>query len=273
MDIHPACALWPRPSDEEVLKLAESIRTEGLHNPIWLCGGAILDGKTRYEACKIAGVEPTFQEYTGDEPVKFTVAQNARRRHMEVGELSLVLGALCKLPRGRQSKGLARPFDSNGDKAAGELAKEAGIGRSNVIAAKAVLQYGEPNVVEMVRTGKVGAQTAAYFVRNTPREQHRQATLDQIKQARQFRESKTITEKKKHQLMITIPHEDVINKLRPLVKRVKEQSKRHAATVSFVELSRIAHELGELADAWMKSGSESGTHSEPAPFDRVHKGR
>ena len=65
--------------------------------------------------------------------------------------------------------------------------------------------------------------------------------------------------------MITIPYEDVIEKLRPLVKRVKEQSKRHAATVSFTELSIIAHELGELADAWMKSGLELERNPSPLP--------
>jgi hypothetical protein len=79
--------------------------------------------------------------------------------------------------------------------------------------------------------------------------------------------------KLKEQQMITIPYADVTDKFHPLVKRVKEQSKRHAATVSFVELSVIAHELKQLADAWTENGSESGTPSEPVPFNRVRKGR
>ena len=79
--------------------------------------------------------------------------------------------------------------------------------------------------------------------------------------------------KRAHQDTIAIPYEDVITKLRPLIKRVKEQSNRHAATVSFTELSLIAHLLAELADAWMKNGLEPGTHSEPVPLNRVHKGR
>ena len=70
-------------------------------------------------------------------------------------------------------------------------------------------------------------------------------------------------------ITIAIPVEDVIDKLRPLIKRVKEQSKRHAATVSFTELSIIAHELAKLADAWMKNEPEPGTHSGPVPLNRV----
>jgi hypothetical protein len=73
---------------------------------------------------------------------------------------------------------------------------------------------------------------------------------------------------RKEERKITIPYEDVVNKFRPLIKRVKEQSKRHAATVSFVELSVIAFELGKLADAWTENEPESGTPSEPVPFKR-----
>jgi hypothetical protein len=78
---------------------------------------------------------------------------------------------------------------------------------------------------------------------------------------------------RKEERRITIPYKDVIDKFRPLIKRVKEQSKRHAATVSFVELSVIAFELGKLADAWTENGTETGTHSAPVPFNSVHKER
>src|SRR4029077_17213436 len=78
---------------------------------------------------------------------------------------------------------------------------------------------------------------------------------------------------RKEEQKITIPYRDVTDKFRPLIKRVREQSKKHAATVSFFELSVIAFELGALADAWMKNGPESGTPSEPVPLNRVRKGR
>jgi hypothetical protein len=272
MEIHPACALWPRPSDDEVTALVESIRTEGLHNPIWLYEGAILDGKTRFEACGVAGVEPRFETYTGDNPVKFTIAQNKLRRHQEPGVLALTVAKLCKLPHGgNRSKTLAKVLPTMAD-----FASVAGISESTLSAAKTVLEFGEPNIIEMVRLGDVGAQNASAFVKRTSKEEQSKAKPHEVKNFRNqpgyASTMKTLAEKRKPQPMLTIPLRDVIDKFRPLIKRVKEQSKRHAATVSFVELSVIAHELGQLADAWTENGTENGTHSAPVPLNRVHKG-
>jgi hypothetical protein len=273
--IHPACALWPRPSDEEVAKIAESIKAEGLLNPIWLYEGAILDGKIRYEACGIAGVEPRFQEYTGDDPVGFTISQNKLRRQMRLEELAFTVAELCKLPHGGnrgnrytspsklQAHGLLESSET-----VKKLALLAGIGETSVYGAKSLLKKGESNIIEMARTGKVGIASAAVFARQTPRQQQLTATVNDVKGSSGKRPSL----KKKLQPMITIPYPDVIDKLRPLIKRVKEQSKRHAATVSFMELSIIAHELEQLVNAWTENGPELGTHSDPVPFNRVCKG-
>ena len=273
--IHPACALWPRPSDEEVNAIAEGMKTEGLLNPIWLFEGAILDGKIRYEACRIAGVEPRFETYVGDDPIRFSIAQNRERRHINSTDLTFVVAELCKLQRGgnrgnqyTSGKGLPKPLPLSEEKTIERLAKEAGIGRSNVVATKAILQDGESNIVEMVRANKVGAQSAAYFVRNTPRKLQREATVEQVKKSR-FRQVKG---EPKDNRKVAVPYRD-LDKFRLLIKRVKEQSDRHAATVSFMALRIIAHELKQLADSWMKNEAEPETHSAPVPIDSVHKGR
>jgi len=268
------------------MALAESIRREGLHNPIWLYEGAILDGKTRFEACGIASVEPRFEIFSGDDPVRFTISQNRLRRHMQIGELLLIVAALCKLRQhlhGRNKhlsrQGLARPCLQE-EKTAEELAKEAGIGRSNIVAAKTVLQNGEENVVEMVRAGAVGAQSAARFVRNTPREQQRNATVNDVKQAR-HRENdgrrpkrdvpvwgkhnrpviipskKTLAERKKPQPMLTIPSRDLTERLAPIIKTLKQQSKCSMATVSFTTLAVLAGELEHLVEEWTSGGTGS----------------
>lgn len=264
--IHPACALWPRPSEDEIWALAEDIKARGLINPLWLFDGSILDGKVRYEACQIAGIEPRFETYTGDDPVNFTISQNKIRRHQELAALTLIVAGLCKLPSHRP-KLTCLNRQVNQEARTDYLAKEAGVGRSNLVAAKAILKYAEPNILEMVRSEKVGIQSAATFVRNTSRDVQRKASVDQIKRSRDHQGRKA-----EPKITIAIPHEDVIGKFRPLIKRVKEQSKRHAATVSFVELSVIAHELEELADAWTENETEPGTHSAPVPIHRVRKG-
>ena len=207
--IHPACALWPRPSDEEVAVLAHSIKAEGLLNPIWLFENKILDGKLRYEACGIAGVEPRFETYTYDHPealLQLLPRTAVSALHLAIGELSLIVSELCKLPQGRrenQEKSLAKLFSVNGEKnGRGTGCKEAGIGKSNVLAAKTVLRRGEPNVIEMVRSGDVGVQTAAYFVRSASRDLQRGATPNQI---RESRTSPSQRRKEERRAMLMLP--------------------------------------------------------------------
>ena len=62
-EIHPYCAFIPE-IDETVLdELAENIKTQGLNDPIVLYGGKILDGRSRYTACKKIGVSPKFVDF------------------------------------------------------------------------------------------------------------------------------------------------------------------------------------------------------------------
>ena len=200
--IHPACALWPRPPDEDVKALAEDIKTKGLLNPIWLYEDAILDGKTRYEACEVAGVEPRFQKYTGVDPISFVVSQNAKRRHLPKHELTFIAEELAQLKRGSnqfQKKDVfANTSPPNQHQTMVEIGDKLGVSRQNIESARQLKKYGEPHVIEMVKTGKIGVQNGARFAAQTPREKQREATVETV---RKFREGL----KRKEELKITIP--------------------------------------------------------------------
>jgi hypothetical protein len=59
---------FPMMSDGELEELAEDIKAVGLLVPIILDkNGVLLDGKCRLRACEIAGIEPTFKTFEGDE--------------------------------------------------------------------------------------------------------------------------------------------------------------------------------------------------------------
>ncbi len=78
--LHPACKLFPVLNDNELRKLADDIKVNGLHNPIVLLDGKILDGRNRHAACKIAKVRPRFEEWTGKgSPVESVISQNLMR--------------------------------------------------------------------------------------------------------------------------------------------------------------------------------------------------
>jgi ParB-like chromosome segregation protein Spo0J len=254
MNIHPACAAWLRPSDTVAQEMAASIKAEGLHNPIWLTReGEILDGKTRFEACALAGVEPRFQTYDGDDYAQFTIAQNKIRHQMTGGELALALAELSKLPRGtnRYTKIDVRARTSIDEaKTIDELAKAGEMSRENIVAAKTILQDGEPNVIEMVRKGEVGVRNAALYVKHTPRADQRQATAKTIKTKGAAFRTPNKVDAIDPSPGKTISIHVLIEELVPLFERVKVQSTKHVALISKVELGFIAAEGRRLIDRW-----------------------
>ena len=68
MKHHPIADVWPMMDEGKLSELADDIRKNGQLVPVWLYEGKIIDGRNRWAACKIAGVTPKTQEYTGDEP-------------------------------------------------------------------------------------------------------------------------------------------------------------------------------------------------------------
>jgi Skp family chaperone for outer membrane proteins len=87
---HPAAALYPMLSDDELKELADDIAANGLLFPIVLYqGNQILDGRNRLSACNLAGVQPTFTEYEGDDPVGYVLSVNEHRRHMTQGQRAM----------------------------------------------------------------------------------------------------------------------------------------------------------------------------------------
>jgi hypothetical protein len=125
----------------------------------------------------------------------------------------------------------------------------------------------------MVKSEQVGIETAACYVRHTPKDKQAKASVHEVKSIGHKIKNGQIKlpPSKPQQTMITIPQSDVIEKLYPLIKRVKEQSKRHPGTVSLTELGFIAHELKQLADAWVKDGSESAARSDPVSHVSVRQ--
>jgi hypothetical protein len=81
MKNHPIADVWPMMDEAKLQELADDIRKNGQLVPVWLYEGKILDGRNRWAACKIAGVEPKTHEYTGDTPTAFAQSLNEKRRH------------------------------------------------------------------------------------------------------------------------------------------------------------------------------------------------
>src|SRR5438093_505661 len=90
MQTHKYAEFFPLMAELELASLAKSINESGLLQPIVLVDGKILDGRNRYKACRMAGIEPRFQHYSGQDALKYVVSINKERRHLTVSQLSVI---------------------------------------------------------------------------------------------------------------------------------------------------------------------------------------
>ena len=105
--VHPAASLFPLLTGAALDELVEDIRQNGLIHPIVLdTEGRVIDGRNRLAACKLAGIEPRFEQYTGDDPLSYVVSANAKRRNMNKAQLAIT-AARAWLQA--EAEGLTRP--------------------------------------------------------------------------------------------------------------------------------------------------------------------
>ena len=105
---HPAADLFPLLEGQEFVDLVEDIRSRGLIEPVWMHGGVLLDGRNRWRACNEAGVKVRTRRYVGDDPLGFSIAQNVKRRHLDVGQRAAIALRALPLFAGRRGRAAAR---------------------------------------------------------------------------------------------------------------------------------------------------------------------
>lgn len=194
MKHHPIADVWPMMDEAKLSELADDIRKNGQLVPVWLYEGKILDGRNRWAACKIAGIEPKTKEYTGDEPTAFAVSLNDRRRHMGKSALAAVAAELephfaaDAKRRQKQHGGTAPgkpktlpekvPEVKKGDGDARKAAAvSVGVNDRYVSDAKKV-KTEAPEVFERLKAGKITLQDAKREVAKKPTDDWRQDERD-----------------------------------------------------------------------------------------------
>jgi len=99
LEPHPFSKLFPPISEEDFGKLAADIKLHGLRQHIVLYQGKLLDGNNRYRACSLAGIKPTFADFTGidADARNYVISVNIHRRHLDPGTRKKILEELLKL--------------------------------------------------------------------------------------------------------------------------------------------------------------------------------
>ena len=188
--VHPVASLFPMIDDDALNALAEDIKKNGQREPIlvaFLDGRelnepVVVDGRNRFKACEIAGVEPEFSnDYVmePDEIGPWVISHNLHRRHLTTSQKAAVAVAyeaeLAKLAKAKQLSTLKQNQDTDTVSVnlrerggAKDSAKEAGdmfqISGKSVSDAKYVSQN-DPEAFQRVRDGKQAVSAAAREIR------------------------------------------------------------------------------------------------------------
>ncbi len=172
--VHPAAAVFPMLSDDELAELAEDIKANGLLHPILLdADGVLIDGRNRLAACTLARVEPRFETFEGD-PIALIVSANVSRRHLTKSQRAMALAKIeATLPTQSATRASARII---------------GVDAELVRRARYVLHHA-PDLVAQVEAGaslNQAYQIAAERRRSEQeQEEQRQKRLDYIEQERE----------------------------------------------------------------------------------------
>lgn len=143
-EVHPVAALFPMLADDELAELAADIKQRGLLHPIVLdAEGRVLDGRNRLAACELAGVQPTFVAFDGDDADGYALAVNIARRHLTKGQQAMV-AAKARLVSKQDIR---------------SVAKQSGLNLGRVGQASTVVEHA-PDFVDAVIAGATGLDEA-----------------------------------------------------------------------------------------------------------------
>jgi N6-adenosine-specific RNA methylase IME4 len=161
--LHPLCELFPAIEGAAFDDLVTSIKEDGQREPIVLFDDQILDGRNRYRACLEAHVEPRFTSYVGTDPVRFVLATNVHRRHLNESQRAMIAAKLANNKVGRpQSVSENTAIAAISQASAAEMLN---VSRDSISRARQVLERGEPEEVRAIVEGNATVSGIAKKVR------------------------------------------------------------------------------------------------------------
>lgn len=182
---HPVCLLFPPMTEADLNDLAEDIKTNGQDQEIMAWNNQICDGRNRYLACKIAGVDPRIKHLTDEPSVQKLVSLNLKRRHLTESQRAMLATELLPFFEAEAEKRKAETQfktndNSNGStvgtnvsppqkqgKSAKKAADSVGVGQTSVKRAKKVKDK-SPELAAKVLAGEVSVAAAAKQVDAPP---------------------------------------------------------------------------------------------------------
>lgn len=169
LEFHPLANIFPLIQGKEFDDLVSSIKDSKLEEPICLYEGKILDGRNRYRACYLAGVEPRFKDFHGDDPLAYVFNHNLHRRHLDESQRAMVARRLANMQHGgdrRSDQSANWPLVSIAEAAERLNVSERSIKRAGVVQDKGI-----PELVAAVDNKQVPVSRAASIAKEDPEKQ------------------------------------------------------------------------------------------------------
>lgn len=177
MKFHEYANIYRMLPNVDLAKMAENIKERGQLLPITSYEGKILDGRNRYRACELAGVEPRIEEYTGDDPLGLIASLNDHRRHDTENERALVGARMANLKKGGAGGSTVSDSSMETSQPAITIERAAELSGStpaSIKRAKPIVQSGIQELQDMVDGGEVSIR-AGSEVAKLPKEEQRKA--------------------------------------------------------------------------------------------------
>jgi ParB-like chromosome segregation protein Spo0J len=161
---HPAAAVFPMMTDEELDALGADMLEHGQREPIILYHGQILDGRNRYRACILTGIEPRFREELPPDPYAFVATANLHRRHLSEEQRGIIAARLATMRQGARTD-LSPNGEMISQAKAAQLLK---VSKRRVERSHELIEKGVPDLVDAVERREVKVSAAAEFAKATP---------------------------------------------------------------------------------------------------------
>ena len=163
MEFHPMANIFPMLGVEELGELADDIMLNGLHQPIVLYQGQILDGRNRYQACELAGIEPDCTEYEGDDPLGYVLSLNLHRRHLTASQRAALAAEIANMTQGdgthKSNLKQGRSAKISEATSQAEAAEKLDVSPAYIREAKKI-QRESPEHFDQVKSGELSLQQA-----------------------------------------------------------------------------------------------------------------
>ena len=182
MGFHELANMFPLLEADKLASLAANIIANGLLVPIVTYQSKILDGRNRYNACLLAGVEPKFEEFDDSaiSHLNYVISQNLERRHLIESQRAMVAGNIAKLKHGLRQDYSRQTEVSIDTSTLQDAADIMNVGRASVARAHRVQNHGIPELIEAVESGELSVSAAAEIASLPQEEQQDQISKPHI---------------------------------------------------------------------------------------------